>query len=241
MCFSVNVNLVKDELEARYGAEFPDYDKYRPSYYYHAFGLPDLPAVCSGSPEKLRLLKWGLIPTWIKSKEEGDNIRNKTFNARAESIDTKRSFSASFSSKRCLIPVRGFYEWQHDGARKIPWYIYHFNDEIISLAGLYSEWKESTTGDLISTFTVITTDANELMSVIHNSKKRMPVILSWSEEKHWLDLSMPAGELNGLLKSCPSDMLKAHTISDLVNNRQADRNTPDVIKEFTRHKPGGLF
>ena len=58
MCFTVNVNLIKEELENRYGATLIDPDKYRPSYYYHAFGLPSIPAVCSGSPSKIKLLKW---------------------------------------------------------------------------------------------------------------------------------------------------------------------------------------
>ncbi|MBA4322165.1 MAG: SOS response-associated peptidase, partial [Odoribacter sp.] len=99
MCFSVNVNLVKEELENRYGATFPDPEKYTPSYYYHAFGLPQMPSICSGKPGDIRLLKWGLIPSWVKSKDNADEIRFKTFNARAESIDSKPSFSGSFRSK----------------------------------------------------------------------------------------------------------------------------------------------
>jgi putative SOS response-associated peptidase YedK len=115
MCFSVNLNLVKEEIEERYDVNFPDKYRYEPSYYYHAFGLPEIPAVCSDNPGAVRFLKWGLIPPWIKNSEDADEIRFKTFNARAESVETKPSFSSSFRSKRCLIPVRGFYEWQHVG------------------------------------------------------------------------------------------------------------------------------
>ncbi len=60
MCFTVNVNLVKEELENRYGATLIDPDNYRPSYYYHAFGLPEIPAICSPDRHKIRLVKWGL-------------------------------------------------------------------------------------------------------------------------------------------------------------------------------------
>ena len=77
MCFSVNVNLIKEELENRYGATLIDPDKYRPSYYYHAFGLPELPAICSGSPSKIQLLKWGLIPSWIKNIDDATLIRSR--------------------------------------------------------------------------------------------------------------------------------------------------------------------
>ncbi|MBG0859227.1 MAG: SOS response-associated peptidase [Bacteroidales bacterium] len=241
MCFSVNVNLVKEEIEERYGVNFPDKYRYEPSYYYHAFGLPELPAVCSGTPGIIKFLKWGLIPSWIRNTEEADAIRFKTFNARYETIDSKPSFSGSFKSKRCLIPVRGFYEWQHVGKDKIPWYIYNADNEIFSLAGLYSEWTDRTRGETESTFTIITTDANELMAVVHNSKKRMPAILSKSEEKQWLDLAASASDLSGLLKPYPSDALKAHTISRLVNDRTANRNTPEVIRPFDYNTGKYLF
>ena len=100
MCFSVNVNLVKEELENRYGATFLDPEKYKPSYYYHAFGLPELPVICSGKTDIIQLLKWGLIPSWVKTTTSANEIRFRTFNARAESINKKPAFSFSFSSKR---------------------------------------------------------------------------------------------------------------------------------------------
>jgi putative SOS response-associated peptidase YedK len=232
MCFTVNVNLVKEEIEERYGVTFPGKYRYEPSYYYHAFGLPELPAICTGNPGSVRLLKWGLIPSWVRTETDADEIRLKTFNARAENIENKPSFSASFKTKRCIIPVRGFFEWQHTIKGKIPWYICGSDDEIISLAGLFSEWVNSTTGEVLSTFTVITTDANNMMAEIHNSKKRMPAILSRVDEKRWIDLSLPSSEALGLLKPSPEKILKAHTISPLVNNRNANRNTPEIIRPY---------
>ncbi len=241
MCFSVNVNLIKEELENRYGATLIDPDKYRPSYYYHAFGLPEMPAICSASPDKIQLLKWGLIPSWTKSIENANIIRYKTFNARCESIERKPSFSSSFRSKRCIIPVKGFFEWQHVGKDKIPWYIYNYKNEILSLAGLYDEWIESNTGEALNTFSIITTDANDLMAEIHNSARRMPVILDKYGETVWIDsLSTPDDALN-MLKPCSSEVLKAHTISSLVNDRTSNRNTPDVINPFKWDSPNLLF
>ncbi len=234
MCFTVNVNLVKDELESRYGAEFPDHDRYQPSYYYHAYGLPELPAVCSGSSGKIQLLRWGLIPSWVRDIEKANDIRYKTFNARAESVDTKPSFSKAFKSKRCIIPVAGFYEWQHAENEKIPWYIYAADNGIISLAGIFDDWVDTTTGEKYSTFSIITTEANELMAEIHNSKKRMPVILDRSGEKDWISLSTSPEDAMSLLKPCPVEFIKAHTISNLINNKSADRNTGEVIRPFYR-------
>jgi putative SOS response-associated peptidase YedK len=241
MCFSVNVNLIKEELENRYGATLIDPDKYRPSYYYHAFGLPEIPAICAPEPKKIPLLRWGLIPSWTRSLEDANIIRYKTFNARAESVDTKPSFSSSFKSKRCIIPVKGFFEWQHIGKEKIPWYIYRFDNEILSLAGLFDEWVENNTGEKLSTFTIITTDANEMMAEIHNSAKRMPVILDKNSEKLWTDPSTPLDDVHSLLTPCPPELLNAHTVSPLVNERSANRNTPNVIEPFSYNTGNLLF
>jgi putative SOS response-associated peptidase YedK len=241
MCFTVNVNLIKEELEKRYGATLIDPDKYRPSYYYHAFGLPSLPAICSADPSKIRLLKWGLIPEWTKNIGEANIIRYKTFNARSESITTKPSFSSSFRSKRCIIPVAGFYEWQHVGNDKIPWYIYHAENEVLSLAGLYSDWIEDNTGEVFSTFSIVTTEANELMSKIHNSGKRMPAVLIKPSESGWLDLSVSQSAALKMLKQASPEILKAHTISPLINSRSSDRNTPEVIKPYSYLKENLLF
>lgn len=241
MCFTVNVNLIREELENRYGATLIDPDKCRPSYYYHAFSLPSLPAICSGNPSNIQLLKWGLIPSWTRSIDEANIIRYKTFNARSESIATKPSFSSSFRSKRCTIPVKGFFEWQHIGNEKIPWYIYHAGDEVLSLAGLYDDWIENNTGEVFSTFSIVTTEANDLMAKIHNSGKRMPAILNRSSESIWLDLSASETAALNLLIPSPSEILKAHTISPLINDRSANKNTPDLLKPYFYSSENPLF
>jgi putative SOS response-associated peptidase YedK len=240
MCFTVNVNLVKEELERRYGATFIDPDKYHPSYYYHAFAFPEMPVICSDIPDKIKLLKWGLIPSWTRSAAEAKDIRLKTFNARGKSIMDKPSFAGSFKSKRCLVPVKGFFEWQHVGKEKIPWYIYHAGEEIMTLAGLYDEWVETGTGELYSTFTIITTDPNDLLAMIHNSTDRMPAILDRESEKKWLDLSFQSEALS-FLTPYPEDNLKAHTISPLINRKTAGKNVPELIKPYTYGKQQLLF
>jgi len=241
MCFTVNVNLIREELENRYGATLIDPDKYRPSYYYHAFSLPEIPAICSPEPDKLRLLRWGLIPSWTRNIEDANVIRYKTFNARAESIDRKPSFSSSVRSKRCIIPVRGFFEWQHAGKNKIPWYIFHHDNDILSIAGLFDEWTETATGEKFSTFSIVTTDANDMMAEIHNSARRMPVILDRTSETVWTEQSASLNDVLLLLKPSPSEILKAHPVSPLINDRNIDRNTPDVIKPYSYNTGNLLF
>jgi len=241
MCFTVNVNLVKEELENRYGATLIDPDKYRPSYYYNAFSLPQMPALCAGIPQKLRLLQWGLIPSWTKTLDDANIIRFKTFNARAETLEQKPSFSGSVRSGRCIIPVKGFFEWQHAGKEKIPWYICHIEDEIISFAGLYNDWTETSTGEIFSTFSIVTTDANDVMAEIHNSGKRMPVILDKSAEETWINTTSTLTEISKVLKPCPSEILKVHTVGPLVNDRLSDRNRLEVIQPYSYNTGNLLF
>ena len=241
MCFTVNVNLVKEELENRFGASFLDPDKYRPSYYYHAFSFPKLPAICSDKPDTIKLITWGLIPSWVKNQRVATEIQLKTFNARAETLSSKPSFSGPFSKRRCLIPVKGFYEWQHVGEKKIPWYVSRADDEIMSLAGLWDEWHNEETSEILTTFSIVTTKANELMSKIHNSALRMPVVLERTAESKWLDLSITKVETEKMVLPYRDNILKAHTIGDLINKKSGNRNNPEIIKPYAQQVEGDLF
>jgi putative SOS response-associated peptidase YedK len=240
MCFTVNVNIVREELEERYGATLIDHDKYRPSYYFHAQGLPYLPAICSDDPSAIRLVRWGLIPSWAADEEEANDLMMKTFNARSETVDTKPAFRDSFENRRCLIPVRGFFEWQHVGGRKIPWYIRLRDEDIFSLAGIWDTWAMKG-GITLHTFSIVTTRANELMEEIHNTRKRMPVILPSSVEKLWLKEMLDNDAASALMKPVASALLQAHTISPLITNMRADRNRPELIMPYNYPVQGSLF
>ena len=240
MCFTVNVNIVREELEERYGAELIDHDKYRPSYYYHAYSLPLMPVVCSDDPASLRLFRWGLIPSWAEDEKAANEIMVKTFNARSETIETKPAFRESFISRRCLVPVRGFFEWQHIGGRKIPWYISLRDEDIFSLAGIWDSWKMKG-GVSLNTFSVVTTRANELMSEIHNTKKRMPVILPAAAEKLWLKEVLDKTSAAALMEPVADEMLEAHTVSPLITNARADRNRQELIMPYNYPVQGLLF
>ncbi|MCI0522304.1 MAG: SOS response-associated peptidase [Bacteroidales bacterium] len=240
MCFTVNVNIVRDELEERYGATLTDPDNYRPSYYYHAYSLPTLPVVCSDEPSVIRLFRWGLVPSWVRDEREADEILLKTFNARSETLDVKPAFRDSFVSRRCLVPVRGFFEWQHIGGRKVPWYIRLRDEDIFSLAGVWDSWTISG-GVTLNTFSVVTTRANSLMEEIHNTKKRMPVILPSGVEKLWLRGEMSRDMASPLMMPVAPEMLEAYTVSPLITNARADRNRPELIMPYTYPVQGLLF
>ena len=219
MCFTVNVNIVKEEMEKRFGAVLNDPDSYRPSYYYHAFGLPRMPVRSPNEPDLIQLFNWGLIPSWTGSKEKAYKIRLQTFNARAETIAEKPSFRKPVQSKRCLVLAKGFYEWQHRENKRIPYYIYLPDSEIFTFAGLYDTWLDRNTGELSNTFSIITTTANPKLELIHNTKKRMPVILSRQDEEIWLDPDKEGREVLKLLRSYPEKFMQAYTITQLISKR----------------------
>lgn len=232
MCFTVNINLTRNELEKRFGARFSEPSAYRPGYYFNAFDQPALPVIPSEDPGSIELLVWGLIPFWVKDAHAAGEIRKKTFNARIESILEKPSFRGSVRSKRCMVLCRGFYEWQHRETGKIPHYVYLKGEPPMALAGLYDDWSDRETGELVRTFTIITTAANSMMEKIHNTRKRMPLILRPENEKAWIDPELSAARAMQVLIPVEEDKMAAHTISRLISKRGADKNVPELTRPF---------
>lgn len=112
-----------------------------------------------------------------------------------------------------MVLVNGFYEWQHIGKEKIPYFIRLKEDIPFALAGLYDNWLNKNTGELINTFTIITTPANPMMEIIHNTKKRMPAILSPSAEKEWLNLEYGGSKLSEFLKPYDENQMMAEKVA----------------------------
>lgn len=126
-----------------------------------------------------------MIPNW----SQDSNIQKYTLNARIETLQQKPSFK-NVINNRCLVIADGFYEWQwldEKGKKKQPFLVTLPNHELFAFAGIWSEWLNKNTGELINTYSIITTVANEFMAEIHNSKKRMPIILSPKNEYEWLN------------------------------------------------------
>jgi putative SOS response-associated peptidase YedK len=146
---------------------------------------------------QLITLRWGLIPSFSKDPAGVTGL----INARAETVDTKPSFKDAFKKKRCLIIADGFYEWQKEGKSKIPLYYYLKSGRPFGFAGLYETWI-SPDKKKISTCTIITTCANELIKPVHD---RMPVILPKDKERTWLNCNeADAALLLSLLKPYPA-------------------------------------
>ena len=121
-------------------------------------------------------------------------------NARAESLTEKPAFKDLVGTRRCIIPADGFYEWRKEGRRKVPMWVHLKSKESFGLAGLWDVWRKLD-GKKVESFTIITTEPNDLIQPIHN---RMPVILRPEDEEQWLDVSRtPFVKAKSLLKPYP--------------------------------------
>lgn len=230
MCF--NISLVKpgEDVSDRFDAVFDRNEGFEPVYHSSAFSLPKHPIICSEDPERIRFATWGLIPGWTKDLKSASSIRLKTLNARSETVFEKPSFRSAVRENRCLIPVSGFFEFREVNGKKFPYHIRMKDGRLFSLAGIYEDWEEAP-GKKIRTFSIVTTDANELMARIHNTKKRMPVVLSKDEESIWIDVESSIKDLKELLKPYPGDDLEAYPVSRALSGKNEDSNLPFILEE----------
>jgi putative SOS response-associated peptidase YedK len=161
------------------------------------------------------LLRWGLIPHWAKDP----SIGNRMINARAETVGEKPAFRSAFRTRRCLVPSSGFYDWKKEEGRKQPYFIRPRGRSSFAFAGLWEQWR-GPEGSLVESCTLITTEANELISQLHD---RMPAILSPSEYALWLDPGVSDGtRLIPLLRPYPAKELETFPVGAFVNNPKMD-------------------
>ena len=166
--------------------------------------------------------RWGLIPRWAKDRA----IAARTFNARAETLAERASFTGLVARHRCVVPISGFYEWRREGRAKTPLYIHSADRGPLALAGLWSEWTDPDSGELVTSHTVITCAANAFMRPIRD---RMPVILTGAALDEWLDPGIDrAADVLPLAGPCAEDLLAAYPVTTLVNDVRHDG--PELIR-----------
>lgn len=217
MCGRYTITKKADLIKRRFNVVFDD-SLFKISY--NAAPAHNLPVITNAERNKVNFFRWGLIPYWAKDI----SIGNRLINARAETLKEKPSFMKSLHGKRCLVISDGFYEWKKTPAGKEPYRMALNDDDLYAFAGLWDEWNDAQ-GKPTFSFTVITTDSNELMKEIHN---RMPVILKREDEGKWLAQNTTAGDALDLLKPYPSGLMKAFPVSKQVNS--PSNNGPELIK-----------
>lgn len=229
MCFTVSfegkaINAVKEHLKTY--PELKMQGEFNQLYYLvSGFSHPKLPVFKYKSVE---ISEWGLIPSFASNEENAEELANMTLNARSDTIHQKPSFKNSINKYRCILPLDGFYEWQHNGKTKQPYYIYPSDETVFYMGCIFNTWINKQTGELRDTFSIITTDANPLMAEIHNTKRRMPLIIPKSSIEAWVDPTTDIALVNQMMKPYSTELMKAHTISTDAGNSRKNRNIPEI-------------
>jgi putative SOS response-associated peptidase YedK len=182
---------------------------------------------------RVRLMRWGLIPAWVKAGADGapDNKGPLLINARAEKVTSSPAFRSSAKSKRCLVPMDGYYEWRVNPdtpagkkSRKTPFFLHRGDGEPLFAAGLWSVWKSDKIAEPLLSCTIITTDAVGELAEIHD---RMPLMLAEDDWDAWLN---PDAPIDPELLARPPDVrdIELREVSTLVNSVR--NNGPELLE-----------
>ncbi len=221
----------KETIQTRFDAEFLQYAEYQPYHFTAASSHPAVPVISDAEPRTVQPMEWGLIPHWARSPEKAEEVRKHTYNARDDTVFEKASFRDAILRNRCLVIADGYFEWHHHAnGKKYPYYIRLIGGGPFAMAGIWSEWKH---GDAAKrTFSIVTTEANPMMARIHNSGKRLPVILPREKERTWLERGLPRADIVKLMKPYDEKLMDAFTVSRLVSTPGAEKNVPEAIQPF---------
>jgi putative SOS response-associated peptidase YedK len=180
-------------------------------------------AVNNGQVKSI-LSRWGLVPHWVKSPEQANEMANRTLNARIETIFEKPSFRDAAKSQRGILFVDGFYEHYHSKSKKYPFHVYAKDKSMLALGVLYSDCVDTETGEVINTFSIVTTVGKGIMETIHNNPKmaepRMPLMLRNELAKKWINPSTSKEEImDEMVIEASKIELDAHTVMALSGKK----------------------
>ncbi|MDB5256367.1 MAG: hypothetical protein JWM14_1062 [Chitinophagaceae bacterium] len=225
MCGRFSLAKSKEELQKRFAVQI----KTPIALQYNIAPMQSCAVITNQTPNELQFFQWGLIPSWSIDRSTAMNM----INARAESVYQKIPFKHIVKNQRCLVPSDGFFEWRKEGKNKVPYRFNLNNEEAFSYAGLWDSWKNEETGDVVNTFTIITTEANKVVKSVHD---RMPVILRKDLEKLWIAEDVTESQAESLLKPYDAEQMYSYAVHRAVND--ARNNTPECIQAAPRFYPG---
>ena len=226
MCGRYLLKAMPEELQALFG--YLDGDTFPPRYNI----APTQPIAIIrhvGGARRFALVRWGLVPGWVKDPRQFSLL----INARAEGIAGKPAYKGAMQYRRCLVPASGFYEWRRtpDG-KKLPFLIRPVDGGVIAFAGLWETWMGAD-GSEIDSACIITADANREVAPIHD---RMPVVVAPQDYDRWLDArAHPASAVLDILRPPPSGLLEAVPVSTRVN--AAVNDDASLIEPLAAAKP----
>lgn len=208
MCYLVTQKSSAKEITKHFGAPMrnpEELELVKIWYKADGFAHPNLLVLRDHQGEReLELQQWGLMPSWNMPLEKMMKLAKNTLNAKSETVRELKSFKSSIVNKRCIIPVNNFFEYKHvkEGKEtlKLPYLIHPHEQPFFNLAGIYSNYKEPGTDKWTTSFSIITEPANIFMAEIHNSAKRMPLILSDAMINDWINPDSPQNMIDEMMR-----------------------------------------
>ena len=219
MCGRYALNRSPAELKERFDAA--NLPELKPRF--NIAPTQTVPVVCldENGSRVFASAQWGLIPSWVKDPKEVQH----PINAKAETAAIKPMFRHAFRKNRVLVPADGFYEWMPMEGGKQPYLIRLRDGEPMGMGGLLEHWPSPE--GIVTTFTILTTEANSLMAKIHN---RMPVIIRPDDYAVWLDKNLSdVIMIQAMTLPYPERLMEAYPVSRKVNSPKYD--SADLIEE----------
>ncbi|MBN1821416.1 MAG: SOS response-associated peptidase [Prolixibacteraceae bacterium] len=204
-------------------------------YFVNGFEFPLMPVISDDKPDEIQMFHWGVVPSATRAKEDAVEFLRKynTLNAKAETLFESRMFGRLILKQRCLVLCSGFFEWRHKEPGKkstprYPFYITMKDEGMFVFAGVWDRFTDRETGEIIKTYSIITTPANNMMEIVHNSKNRMPLILPPEKALDWLSPELDEAAIKSFLKPFDSEKMKARPISKINPVLSASNNNPGI-------------
>jgi putative SOS response-associated peptidase YedK len=235
MCFYYAVVKNKSQALIKNGIITEEQLKLFPDkQFVKGFEFPLMPVISNDKPSEIQIFRWGFVPPHISSDAKAKDFlkRYNTLNAKAETLFGSRLFSQAIKNRRCLVLCSGFFEWRHKNpgkknTEKYPFYVSLKDDGMFVFGGIWEQFTDKTSGEIISTYSIITTPANDLMEIVHNNKKRMPLIIEPENALKWLSADISEKDIKSFLKPFDPDKLKARPIKK-INPRLQYENDPGI-------------
>lgn len=231
MCYTKDNNEEEEVVEKETNARKLTDDDYLKASFNSGFSHPKMLIQMQEKPDELVVAQWGLVPSFIKEEAKAKEYFINTLNAKSETVFEKVSFKNNIMPHRCIVPIKGFYEWRDVNKTKYPYYITVKNQRLMLLGGIYDYWVNRITGEIHRTYSVVTTEANPLMAKIHNLKKRQPLMLTKENAQAWLNPNLTENDVKELMQPMPESLMAAHTIKK-ISPKNADIFDKRIHNEY---------
>ncbi len=228
MCYSTsNREKSRSQMERELEAQLKARKDYISFYWRTGFAHLPMNAVTQEDPKHIDVVTWGIVEPWTKDvKERWKKLGGKSLNTQSEYVFDNNRSSEAIHKRRCIIPVTGYFEPYYIKKDSYPHIVQPVNETYLGLLGVYN------TIDGVNYASILTADANGFMQMVHNQKKRQPIMLDPYHWESWLHDDLSNGQLNQLMfQNDTAQELEAYTVLRSATNSRAENNVPEILEQ----------